>query len=292
MKFIPFMIFVAIWTTVVYDTIAHWIWSFKLEEDGTLVPAGWMGVKGKLDFAGGSVIHIPSGFAALACALVLGKRQGYGEEVKPHNLPLVIIGAALLWFGWFGFNAGSAGGATGLASVAFLNTHLAAASAALSWMMTERIFAKKITPSGAAAGIVAGLVAITPAAGFVDVWTSLIFGLVVSPICYGAAKLKGKIGIDDTLDCFALHGVGGIVGAFMTGLFATKNINFANGSFYGNPEQVGWQLVGVIVSAAFSFVVSLLIMLGLKYTIGVRVSEDIEKEGIDVSEHGGKSYAH
>jgi Amt family ammonium transporter len=309
MKFSAYCVFCFIWTTVVYDPLAHWVWSFQLTPEGTLVAQGWLGVLGSLDFAGGGVIHISSGFAALACALVLGKRSTYGEEVKPHNVPLVVIGGSLLWFGWFGFNAGSAGGAANtngvwyaadgsilkyndLASVAFLNTHLAAASGSLTWMVVDKLYLKKITVVGAMAGAVAGLVAITPAAGFVDVWTSLIFGLVVSPICYFAGKFKTLIGVDDTLDSFALHGVGGMVGAFMTGLFATKGVNGFDGAFYGNNMLLAYNCAAIATCASFSFVLTLLIMLILKYTIGVRVDEQAEKEGIDVSEHGGKTYAH
>jgi len=309
MKFTTYLLFVFIWTTCVYDTLAHWLWSFEVNDEGGAVALGWLGAKGSLDFAGGSVIHISSGFAGLACALVLGKRYNYGEEVKPHNVPLVVLGGAFIWFGWFGFNAGSAAGAAnsfglafnsdgeplqinGLAATAFLNTHLAACAGAGTWMIMDKVIKKNVTPVGAVAGSIAGLVAITPAAGFVDVWASIMFGIIVVPFCYFGSKIKVLLGIDDTLDAFSLHGIGGCVGAFLTGCFATTNINFADGAFYNNPIQLGYNCLDIIVAASFSFFCTLVLMLGLKYTVGIRIDESAEKEGIDVSEHGGKSYIH
>lgn len=287
MKFSSFCLFVLIWTTVIYDPLAHWFWSYTVDlETGTYVPLGWLGVIGAIDFAGGEVIHISSGFAGLAAALVLGKRYKAGEPSKPHNVPMVMLGASLLWFGWFGFNAGSAGAASGLAAHAFFNTQLAAATAGLSWIATEKLTGSNPSAAGIAAGAVAGLVAITPACGFVHNYAAFVFGLLVSPICFFAQKLKTKIGVDDTLDAFALHGVAGIFGSLMTGLFATTDVNAAYGGFYYGEKLFGFQLLGVVVSASFSFFGTLAIMLLLKFTVGIRIAEDMEKEGIDVSEHG------
>lgn len=303
MKFTTYLLFVFIWTTVVYDPLAHWVWSFTVTDTGSATALGWLGVKGAADFAGGTVIHISSGAAALACAIVLGKRQNYRETpvVKPHNVPMVIMGMGFLWFGWFGFNAGSAAGAgnvggavgtiyNGLASTAFLNTHVATATAAFSWMVLDKLVTKKMTPVGAACGAVAGLVAITPACGFVEIWAAFVIGIVVVPFCYFAPKFKLLLGIDDTLDAFALHGVGGIVGAFMTGLLASPNINGYTGAFYGNVKLLEANCADIAVALAFSFCLTFVIMTILKYTVGVRIEDDAEQAGIDVSEHGGKSY--
>jgi len=301
MKFTSWLVFVLIWTTLIYDPLAHWFWSFALDADFKLIAGGWLGQMGAVDFAGGSVIHISSGWSALACALVLGKRYNHSEKLHAHNIPMVIQGAAFIWFGWFGFNAGSAGGAAaaltgvgqanGIASIAFLNTHVAACCGSLSWVLIEYLLEKRMTPSGAAAGAVAGLVAITPACGFVEVYAAVIFGLIVSPICYGAHALKTRMGIDDTLDSWALHGVGGMVGSILTGLFADPSVNFAAGGFYyDGGKLLGANLLGVVVSASYSFFGTLIIMFALKFTMGVRISDAKETEGIDVSEHGGKSY--
>ena len=291
MKFTSYLIFIAIWTTIVYDPLAHWVWSLTINpETGTSTALGWLGVLGALDFAGGTVIHISSGSAALAAALVLGKRYNHREELKPHNVPMVVIGGTLLWFGWFGFNSGSAGAANNPAGTAFFNTHLATAASTISWAVTERIFAKKITATGAMAGAVAGLVAITPACGFVDVWAALVIGLVVSPVCYGAAKAKTLIGVDDTLDSFAVHAVGGAVGAFCTGIFASPNVNSFSGAIYGFPMQLGFQMAAICTAFIYSFVLTYILLEVMKRTIGVRVSDEIEQQGIDLSEHGGKAY--
>jgi Amt family ammonium transporter len=229
--------------------------------------------------------------------MVLGKRYNASHEMKPHNTPLVVLGASLLWFGWFGFNAGSAGGAlngspfASVASLAFINTHTATAAAALSWMFVEKFVAGAPTASGASAGAVAGLVAITPACGYVSMWSALIIGIVTPPVCIGGIWLKGKMGLDDTLDAFAVHGLGGVMGALLTGLFADPGLNYGVGAFYGNDGWLlAYQLAAVCTSATFSFVGTLIIMLVLKYTIGIRVSEDAEKMGIDLSEHGAKAY--
>jgi len=298
MKFSAYVVFIFIWTTVIYDPLAHWVWSFTLADDyTTIIPLGFLGKRGALDFAGGTVIHISSGFAGLASALVLGKRRNANEKVKPHNVPMVVIGTALLWFGWFGFNAGSAGGATSVtnnsvATIAFFNTHLATAAAAGSWMVVEKLVAGRPTAVGGCAGAVAGLVAITPACGYVMPWAAFIIGVVVSPFCYLAVMIKEKIGFDDTLDAFSIHGIGGVVGAFCTGLFATTAVNDLSflGAFYGNPDQLAAQCEAIAVAASFSFFGTIAILLLLKYTMGIRVSEEAELAGLDVSEHGGAAY--
>lgn len=290
MKFSSFCVFVIIWTTLIYDPLAHWFWSLTLDDTFTYTALGWLGKLGAIDFAGGEVIHISSGFSALAAALVLGKRYNAGEPLKPHNVPLVMMGASFIWFGWFGFNAGSAAAASGLASHAFLCTHLAAASAGVTWMILEKVTGGQPTAAGLASGVVAGLVAITPGCGFVHFYAAFLFGILTAPVCFFMMKLKSRMGIDDTLDAFALHGCGGVVGSLLTGLFATKDINAVAGGFYYGEMQFGLQLLGVVISAAYSFFGTLIIMLVLKYTIGVRVSDEKERVGIDVSEHGGKSY--
>ena len=290
MKFSSFCVFVLLWTTLIYDPLAHWFWSLTYDFDlNTYVALGWLGSLGAIDFAGGEVIHISSGFSALAAALVLGKRYNAGEPMKPSNVPMVMLGASLLWLGWFGFNAGSAGGSYDLASVAFFNTQLAAASAGLTWILLEKLTGGQPSAPGIASGIVVGLVAITPGCGFVHYYAAFLFGVIATPVCFFAQKYKSKLGIDDTLDAFALHGVGGIMGSLLTGLFATTDVNFAAGGFYYGEKLFGLQLLGVTISALFSFFGTLIIMLGLKYTIGVRVSEETEKAGIDTSEHGAKN---
>jgi len=284
---------VFIWTTLIYDPLAHWVWSWTLNDDYELVPLGWLNQLGALDFAGGTVIHVSSGSSALAAALVLGKRKN-SQDVKAHNVPMVVMGGTLLWFGWFGFNAGSANAANGVSTIAFVNTHLATCCASLSWMLTEVAVGRAPSATGAAAGAVAGLVAITPACGFIEIWAGLITGFIVSPICYGGVWLKGKIGYDDTLDSFAVHAIGGAVGAICTGLFSTAGVNpgIPNqyGAFYGNGIQLGYQLAAIMTSFTFCFVGTIIIMVILKYTIGIRISEEAEELGIDVSEHGGAAY--
>ena len=290
MKFKTYCVFVFIWTTLVYDALAHWMWSWTLDPvTFALVPLGWLNNLGAIDFAGGTVIHMSSGFAALAAALVLGKRKD-NSPPKPHDQPMVVLGATLLWFGWFGFNPGSEGGADQIASYAFINTHLATCAASLSWLMCDRIAMGGWTATGAATGAVAGLVAITPASGFVLPWAACVIGAVVSPICYVAVMVKNKIGFDDTLDSFAVHGIGGLVGAFTTGLFACPEVNSQVGLIYGNPQKLGWQCLAIIVAGSYSFFGTLVILLCLKYTMGLRISEEEEAMGIDVSEHGGKAY--
>jgi Amt family ammonium transporter len=282
-KFKTFLVFTLVWATVVYDPIAHWVW-------GT---GGWIRNLGALDFAGGTVVHISSGVAALAAALIVGKRKGYPRTaMPPHNLTMTLLGAALLWFGWFGFNAGSAVAANGLAGTAFIVTHLATAAAAITWMLAEWMHHKRPTVLGAASGAVAGLVAITPASGFVGPMASMIIGGVAGVLCYGAVNLKPKLGYDDSLDVVGVHGVGGTWGALATGLFATVAVNSAgaNGLFHGNPKQLGVQAVAVLASAVYSFVLTAVLLKVLDWTMGLRVDEEEESMGLDQSQHGESGY--
>jgi Amt family ammonium transporter len=249
---------------------------------------------GALDFAGGTVVHISSGASALICALVLGKRRGYGHQpMQPHNLPMTVMGAALLWFGWFGFNAGSALEANALAASAFLATNTAAAAAALGWMFTEWMARGKPTVLGAASGAVAGLVAITPAAGFVGPVSSVLIGAIAGFICYNACNFKAKMGYDDSLDVVGVHFVGGTWGALATGLFATKTINDAgaDGLFYGNPGQLWIQLVAVIASVAFAMIGTIVLLKIVDALVGLRVNEEDEASGLDLSQHSETAYA-
>jgi len=292
MKFSSYCLFVLLWTTFIYDPLAHWVWAFDIDPE-TYEPraSGWIGVMGAIDFAGGLVIHISSGCSALAAVLVLGKRHNAGEKLKPHNVPLVVLGASFLWFGWFGFNAGSAVAADGIAANAFITTHFATAVGFLTWIVLEAIFDKKASATGAATGAVAGLVCITPACGFVTPWASFFFGFFAALAVFGAIRLKERLEFDDTLDAFSCHGVGGIVGAFLTGLFADPSINFATGAFYGNPILLGYQVASIVVAMAYSFFGTALILTLLKYTIGIRVDTESEIKGLDSTTHGGQAYS-
>ena len=269
MKFSTFLVFMVIWSTIVYNPVAHWVWG-----DG-----GWLKNLGALDFAGGTVVHINAGVAALAAALVMGPRRGYAgygngtEAFIPHNLPMTILGAGLLWFGWFGFNAGSALAAGALASSAFTATHLATCAATLSWVGAEWIHRGKPTTLGAASGAVAGLVAITPASGYVGPMSAIIIGLIAGVICYLAVLVKPKLGYDDSLDVVGVHCVGGIVGALCTGLFASKLVNAAGGDglFFGNPGQMGVQALAIGATLVYSFVISFILFKILDATMGLRV---------------------
>ena len=285
MKFSSFLVFMVLWFTIVYCPVCHWVWG-----DG-----GWLKNLGALDFAGGTVVHINAGIAALAAALVVGKRQGYGNHTTfiPHNLPMTILGAGLLWFGWFGFNAGSALAAGSLASSAFTATHMATAAATLSWVGVEWIFRGKPTTLGAASGAVAGLVAITPAAGYVGPMSAIIIGLIAGVICYAAVLAKPKLGYDDSLDVVGVHCVGGIVGALCTGLFASKLINpaGADGLFFGNPGQFVTQVLAVGVTLVYSFVISYILFKILDATMGLRVSPEDEVAGLDLTEHQETVYS-
>jgi ammonium transporter, Amt family len=283
MKFSAFIIFMFLWMTFVYCPVAHWVWG----------PGGWLSKMGALDFAGGTVVHINAGVAALACVLVMGKRKGYPTTpMIPHNLTLTLLGAGLLWFGWFGFNAGSALKADGVASMAFVVTNMATAAAALSWVTAEWLIKGKPTTLGIASGAVAGLVAITPASGYVGPVSSVILGAAAGVICYLAVLAKSSFGYDDALDVVGVHGVGGAWGAIATGLFASKAINAAgnNGLFFGNAGQLGVQVVAVLATIIYSFVVSLIILYIVKALVGLRVTEEEEEVGVDTSVHGEAGY--
>ena len=270
MKFSAFLIFILLWATIVYNPLCHWVWGI----------GGWMGKMGALDFAGGTVVHISSGVSALAAAIIIGKRKGFGSTAYiPHNVPMTITGAALLWFGWFGFNAGSALAANGLAANAFVVTHVASAAAAITWILMEGVHRGKPTTLGAASGAVAGLVAITPASGFVSPMSAIIIGGLAGMICYGGIMLKSRLGYDDSLDVVGIHGVGGTWGALATGLFASKAINpdGLNGLFFGNPGQLLTQFVSVAVTMLFAFSMTYVILKGIDMVIGLRVSEEDEE---------------
>ncbi|KAL4137860.1 hypothetical protein PRIC2_001370 [Phytophthora ramorum] len=292
MKFGTYLIFIFLWTSIVYDPLARWIWSMKLDDSWALSALGWEGDMGALDFGGGTVIHVSGGFGALAAALMVGKRYNHGDPVKPHNVPLVMIGCTFLWFGWFGFNGGSGGAADGIAATAAINTHLAASSGFLTWVILEYSISQSLDPCGAASGAVAGMATITPGSGYVLPWASLIFGIVGAATGFIAVKLKTRLRYDDTLDVFAIHGCGGFVGGLLTGLFATSeaNPNIKGGAFYGNGMQFVYQLVANCVAAAYAFFATLAILVVLKYTIGLRIADEKEVNGIDVSYHGGLAY--
>ena len=282
-KFSAFILFVLLWATLVYDPLAHWVWG-----DG-----GWLKKMGALDFAGGTVVHISSGVSALVCALMIGKRRGYGHQpMQPHNLPMTVMGAALLWFGWFGFNAGSALEANGLAVSAFLATNTAAAAAALGWMFTEWMTRGKPTVLGAASGAVAGLVAITPASGFVGPVSALMIGALAGVFCYSACNFKSKLGYDDSLDVVGVHGVGGTWGAIATGLWASKAVNpdGADGLFFGNPGQLWTQIVAILASYALAAVMTAVILKVVDAIVGLRVPEEDEVAGLDLSQHSETAY--
>ncbi len=278
-KFPAWMLFCILWFVLVYIPVAHWVWG-----------GGFLSKMGALDFAGGTVVHINAGAAAIVGALLLGRRKD--KTLLPGNLTLVVIGAGLLWFGWFGFNAGSALGANGLAGTAFINTNTAAAVAALSWMLVEWMHSKKATVLGLASGAVGGLVAITPAAGFVNIGGAICIGIAAGVIPFFAvAYLKPKLGYDDTLDAFGIHGVGGTIGAIMTGIFADPAVNEAGrGLLYGNPGLVWTQTAASLITFAYSAVVTFVIFMIIKYTVGLRVDEEDEVIGLDESQHGEKAY--
>ncbi len=278
MKFSAMLLFIAIWSLVVYSPIAHWVWE----------PSGWLASKGVLDFAGGTVVHINAGIAGLVTALVLGKRLGYGKEpMAPHNLVLTVIGASLLWVGWFGFNAGSAVAADGRAGMAMAVTQIATAAAALGWMFAEWMAKGKPSVLGIASGAVAGLVAITPASGFVGPVGSLVIGVAAGAICFwSATSLKAMLGYDDSLDCFGVHGIGGIVGALLTGVFAVKDIGGTAGVLEGNGGQLMIQALGVGTTLVYGGIMTFIILKVVDMVVGLRVTEEQEREGLDISLHG------
>jgi Amt family ammonium transporter len=282
MKFPTFLVFGLLWATCVYDPLAHWVWG-----------GGWMQALGALDFAGGTVVHISSGVSALVCALVIGKRHGFPTDyMAPHNLPLVVTGAALLWVGWFGFNAGSALAADGIAANAFVTTNTAAAMAALTWMGAEWSKAGKPTMLGAASGAVAGLVAITPGAGFVTPLSAILIGGIAGMLCFYAVVMKHRWGYDDALDVVGVHGVGGTWGALATGVFASKAVNAAgrDGLLFGDAGTLGIQILAVVATWVFAAVVTWLLLKGLDATLGLRVSLEEEQMGLDLSQHNEAGY--
>jgi ammonium transporter, Amt family len=283
-KFSTFAVFSLLWATLVYDPVCHWVWGV----------GGWLRNLGALDFAGGTVVHISSGISALVFALMIGKRKGYPDDAPPpHNMVFTLLGAAMLWFGWFGFNAGSALGANGLAVSAFIATNTAAATAALGWMGLDWLFSGKPTALGGASGAVAGLVGITPAAGFVTPISAILIGLIVALVCYTFVVLiKQKFGYDDSLDAFGVHGVGGTVGALATGLFASKMVNPAgnDGLFNGNTGLLGPQFSGVLATMAYAAAITFILLKILDVTMGLRVKEEEELMGLDVTQHKETAY--
>ena len=284
MKFGAFILFTLLWATFVYNPLCHWVWGV----------GGWMGRLGALDFAGGTVVHISSGISALAAVLLIGKRKGYGTTAFiPHNLPMTLTGAGLLWFGWFGFNAGSALASNGLAANAFVVTHLASAAAAVSWVIFEWIHRGKPTTLGVASGAVAGLVAITPASGFVGPISSIIIGFMGGALCYGGVLMKARLGYDDALDVVGIHGVGGTWGALATGLFACTEINSAgaNGLFFGNAAQLWIQFVSVAATMVFAFVMTYIILKFVDLVMGLRISDEEEIRGMDTTVHNEAGYS-
>ncbi len=283
MKFSAFLVFSVLWATIVYDPVAHWVWGV----------GGILRGLGALDFAGGTVVHINAGMAALAAALIIGRRKGYPEISPPHNLPFAILGAALLWFGWFGFNAGSALSSGAVAVAAFFATHLAAAAAATAWAVLEWILGKRPTALGIISGAVAGLVAITPASGYVTPLGAMGIGALAGLVCYvSVVVVKAKLGYDDTLDAFGVHGVGGMLGALLTGFWATKMVNpaGANGLFHGDAKQALLQLVALVGVAVYSFALSWGLLKLVDKFIGLRVSADQENIGLDLTQHSESAY--
>ncbi len=283
MKFTAFVVFTILWSTFVYFPVCHWVWG-----------GGWLGEMGALDFAGGTVIHINSGAAALVACIVLGKRKGWGREaMHPHNLPMTILGAGVLWFGWFGFNAGSALSAGPIAVLALFTTQVATGAGALSWVLAEWKVQGKPTTLGAASGAVAGLVAITPGAGFVGPLSAIFIGLVGGALCYFAVRMKARLGYDDALDVVGVHGIGGLWGALATGLFASLawNPDGANGLFFGNANQLVIQAIGAAAAIAYSVVLTYIILKIIDAVIGLRADLDDEVQGLDVTDHKEVGYS-
>jgi Amt family ammonium transporter len=284
LKFSAYAIFIGLWAVLVYPQVAHWVFS----------PNGYFFIEGALDFAGGTVVHINAGAAALAVVLVIGARRGHGTEpMPPHNLPLTVLGTGILWFGWFGFNAGSALGANSLAAQALMNTHLAAAAAMLGWLILERLTAGHATTLGAASGAVAGLVAITPCAGFVGGMAPIAIGFIAGVVCYLALRIKALFKLDDSLDVIAVHLVGGLLGALLLGFFADSSVNSlgADGVFFGGGAELLWkQVQASALTLVFSFVLSYVIALAIHKTIGMRVSQEDELVGLDQTQHAETAY--
>lgn len=293
-KFVSWGIFVAIWVTVVYFPVAHWVFAFGNKEGDTVTGAGFLAARGVQDFAGGTAVHINAGAAALALAIVLGRRIGWQRSpMRPHSLPLVLLGAGLLWFGWFGFNAGSALGANAVAGLAFINTQVAAGGALLGWILTEKFRDGHPTTLGAASGAVAGLVAITPACAFVAPWAAVVIGFIAGAVCALAVGLKYKLGYDDALDVVGVHLVGGVIGSLAIGFFGSSAVNSLglDGLFYGGGTALlVKQALGVVLVMAYSFVATLIIGYAIEKTIGFRVANDKELIGVDQTEHAESAY--
>jgi len=293
-KFSAWAVFVAIWVTVVYFPVAHWVFAFGHKVGDTVTGVGFLAGKGLEDFAGGTAVHINAGAAGLALAILLGKRVGWRKEaMRPHSLPLVMLGSGLLWFGWFGFNAGSALAANGIAGLAFMNTQVATAGALIGWLLVEKIRNGHATSLGAASGAVAGLVAITPACAFVAPWAAVVIGFIAGILCSLAVGLKYKFGFDDSLDVVGVHLVGGIWGSLSIGFFGASAVNSVgiNGMLYGGGAGLlGKQALGVGLVAAYSFIATLVIGFAIEKTIGFRVKKDAEVEGIDLNEHAESAY--
>ncbi len=280
-KISSFIVLGLLWTTFVYDPLAHWVWG-----------GGWLADLGTLDFAGGTVVHISSGFSALAIVLVIGKRAGFKEHsMEPHNIPMSLLGAALLWFGWFGFNAGSALAANGVAANAFLVTNTSAAAGALGWMFASWMKEGKPSSLGMVSGAIAGLVAITPAAGFVTPLASIVIGAIAGVVCYNAMIFRIHRGLDESLDAWAIHGMGGLWGAIATGIFASKSVGGYNGLIYGDVEQFIYQVIGAVAAVVYAFFVTLILVIIVDNVMGLRVTEEEEYVGLDISQHGEVAYA-
>jgi len=283
MRFGPFLLFSLLWATFVYNPLAHWIWGI----------GGWLGRMGTLDFAGGIAVHVSCGAAALVVAVMLGKRRGYGtEEMRPHNLPMTLLGAGILWFGWFGFNAGSALSAGRLAGVAFVATHIAGSAGALSWIAIEWKLHGKATTLGAASGAVAGLATITPAAGFVGPLSAALIGVMAGAVCYLGILAKNRFHYDDSLDVVGIHGVGGVFGLVAVGLFASRLVNpdGADGLFFGNPSQLTIQSIAILVTIVYTFIITYIIFKVVDKLFGLRVSENDEIVGLDLAQHDEAGY--
>jgi ammonium transporter, Amt family len=279
-RFGAFVLFTILWSVLVYSPIAHWVWAAD----------GWLYKLGALDFAGGTVVHASSGVSALIVALLIGRRAANGEGLEPHDIPMTVLGAGLLWFGWFGFNAGSELAADGIAANALLVTNTAAAAATITWVLASYIHHRKVSVVGAACGAVAGLVAITPASGFVTAGGALVIGLVVGGLCYSATLLRSRLKIDDALDVFAVHGVGGVFGAIATGVFATSAINFGKGLIDGNPGQVAIQFAAVGATIAYAVISTFVIVKLVDFILGIRVPSQTEELGLDIAVHGEVAY--
>jgi Amt family ammonium transporter len=279
-RFASFVIFTVLWSIFVYSPIAHWVWATD----------GWLFKLGALDFAGGTVVHASSGVSALIVALLIGRRVVNGDRMEPHDIPMTVLGAGLLWFGWFGFNAGSALSAGGLAANALLVTNTAAAAATITWVLASYVHKRKVSVVGAACGAVAGLVAITPASGFVTAGGALLIGLAVGGLCYTATLLRERLKVDDALDVFAVHGVGGTFGAIATGVFATTAINAFPGLIDGNPGQVVTQVVAVAATIAYAVIATFVIVKLVDFILGIRVPQAQEEMGLDLAVHGEAAY--